>query len=53
VNKISNHFLFVLGIIFFLIGRENGESYPSFMFGLCFGMIYLNYKRDKKENNGK
>tara|TARA_R110001592_G_scaffold60826_3_gene185441 strand:+ start:1369 stop:1530 length:162 start_codon:yes stop_codon:yes gene_type:complete len=53
VIRISNNFLAVLGIIFFLIGRQTGEIYPSFMFGLCFGMIYLNYKRDKKENNGK
>jgi hypothetical protein len=52
VIRISNNFLMVLGIIFFLIGRETGGQLPSFMFGLCFGMIYLNYKRDKKENNG-
>jgi hypothetical protein len=52
VIRVSNNFLMVLGIIFFLIGRETGEILPSFMFGLCFGMIYLNYKRDKKENNG-
>tara|TARA_R110000803_G_scaffold22164_8_gene55313 strand:+ start:2513 stop:2674 length:162 start_codon:yes stop_codon:yes gene_type:complete len=53
VIRINNIFLMVLGGIFFLIGRENGGIYPSFMFGLCFGIIYLNYKRDKKEKNGK
>jgi len=50
---VSNSFLIILGVIFFLIGRETGGLFPSFMFGLCFGIIYLNYKRDKKENNEK
>jgi|TARA_B110000977_G_C10940083_1_gene440520 hypothetical protein len=50
---VSNNFLIILGVIFFLIGRETGGVFPSFMFGLCFGIIYLNYKRDKKENNEK
>jgi len=53
VIRVSNNILLTLGIIFFLIGREIGGLFPSFMFGLCFGMIYLNYKEDKKINNGK
>tara|TARA_R110000782_G_scaffold239034_1_gene325388 strand:- start:1193 stop:1354 length:162 start_codon:yes stop_codon:yes gene_type:complete len=53
VIRVSNNFLIILGVIFFLIGRETGGVFPSFMFGLCFGIIYLNYKRDKKENNEK
>jgi len=53
VIRVSNNILCALGVIFFLIGRENGGLLPSFMCGLCFGLIYLNYKQDKKEINGK
>jgi len=53
VIRVSNNILLILGVIFFLIGREIGGIFPSFMFGLCFGMIYLNYREDKKNSNGK
>jgi hypothetical protein len=53
VIKIPNYILLILGVIFFLIGRQNGEILPSFMFGLCLGIIFLNYQIDKKKHNGK
>jgi hypothetical protein len=45
VIRISNPLLAALGIAFWYTDSILG----SFLFGLCFGQIYLNYKRDKEE----
>jgi hypothetical protein len=47
--RFSNPFLAILGTIFYIISWFTNSLGPSFMFGLCFGMIYLNYK-DEKNN---
>jgi hypothetical protein len=50
VIRISNPLLASLGIIFWFTDTVIG----SFMFGLCFGQIYVNYKRDKESyKNGE
>ena len=49
VSRIPNPILAVLGIAFYLTDSILG----SFLFGLCFGQIYVNYKMDKKNNESE
>ena len=49
MNRYLNIFLLASSVGFFIIGRETGALLPSFMFGLCIGMIFLNYKKGKKD----
>jgi len=49
VNRNSNIFWAALGIVFWCDNTNIG----TFMFVLCFWQIYLNYKKDKKEENEK
>jgi len=51
VIRFSNPFLAVLGIGFWLLSNYTNSLVSSFMFGVCFGFIYHNYKLDKEENN--
>lgn len=48
--RIPNPLLLIVAIIFWFTDTIIG----SFIFGLCFGQIYVNYKRDKeKHENGE
>ena len=49
--RFKNPFLAICGTGFFFIGYFTGSLISYFMFGWCFGMIYLNYKDDDKKNN--
>jgi len=48
--RFTNPFLASLGTIFYIISWYTTSLVPSFLFGVCFGMIYLNY-RDEKNNS--
>jgi len=48
--RFSNPFLAIIGSIFGIISFFTHSIGPSFLFGVCFGMIYLNYREEK---NGK
>jgi len=48
--RLSNPFLAFLGTFFYIWSWFTTSLMPSFLFGVCFGLIYLNY-RDEKNNN--
>jgi len=48
--RFKNWFLLLMGTIFYAWSWFTTSLVPSFMFGVCFGLIYLNYK-DEKDNN--
>jgi len=48
--RFSNGWLLGWGIFWGLYNTIFGGSiFTYFMFGVCFGLIYLNYLEDKKE----
>jgi len=46
----NNRFLILMAVIFYTISWFTTSWVPSFLWGLCFGFIYLNYK-DEKNNS--
>lgn len=49
--EFSNGFLLFMGTVFGLINVWWPSIFLSFMFGLCFGQIYLNIKRNKDKKS--
>jgi len=45
--RLSNGFLLFMGIIFGVLNFFTPNLILSFLFGTCFGLIYLNHKLDK------
>ena len=49
--RLTNPFLAICGIALSIFNMFIGGSiFTYFMFGACFGLIYLNYQDDKKNN---
>jgi hypothetical protein len=49
IIRIPNPLLAILGVAFWLTDSILG----SFLFGLCFGQIYVNYRMDKENNENE
>jgi hypothetical protein len=49
--RFTNPFLAFCGLFWSIWNMATGGSiFTYFMFGVCFGLIYLNYQDDKKNN---
>lgn len=46
----NNNFLLFLGTIFYILSWFTKSLLPSFIVGICFGFIFLNWK-DEKNNS--
>lgn len=45
--KFSNRFLFFFGVLFAIMNLISPNVILSFLFGVCFGFIFLNFNSKK------